>query len=41
VADLPPGFGDIWAAGRIPHAVFPISYPDLLALTSAQPVAVA
>ena len=34
-------FDEIWAAGGIPHAVFPISYPDLLALTSAQPVAVA
>ncbi|HEX8096174.1 YbaK/EbsC family protein [Jatrophihabitans sp.] len=34
-------FGEIWAAGGIPHAVFPVSYPDLLALTSAQPVAVA
>ncbi len=32
---------EIWAAGGIPHAVFPISYPDLLALTSAQPAAVA
>jgi hypothetical protein len=28
-------------AGGIAHAVLPISYPDLLALTSAQPVAVA
>jgi prolyl-tRNA editing enzyme YbaK/EbsC (Cys-tRNA(Pro) deacylase) len=34
-------FPQIWAAGGIPHAVFPISYPDLLALTSAEPVAVA
>jgi prolyl-tRNA editing enzyme YbaK/EbsC (Cys-tRNA(Pro) deacylase) len=34
-------FGEIWAAGGIPHAVFPINYADLLALTSAQPVAVA
>jgi prolyl-tRNA editing enzyme YbaK/EbsC (Cys-tRNA(Pro) deacylase) len=34
-------FGEIWAAGGIPHAVFPISYPDLLTITSAQPVAVA
>lgn len=34
-------FPEIWAAGGIPHAVFPISYADLLALTSAQPVAVA
>lgn len=34
-------FGEIWAAAGIPHAVFPIGYRDLLALTSAQPVAVA
>jgi prolyl-tRNA editing enzyme YbaK/EbsC (Cys-tRNA(Pro) deacylase) len=34
-------FPEIWAAGGIPHAVFPINYSDLLALTSAQPVAVA
>lgn len=34
-------FAEIWAAGGIPHAVFPITYPDLLALTSARPVAVA
>lgn len=34
-------FPEIWAGGGIPHAMFPISYPDLLALTSAEPVAVA
>jgi prolyl-tRNA editing enzyme YbaK/EbsC (Cys-tRNA(Pro) deacylase) len=34
-------FPEIWAAGGIPHAVFGISYPDLLALTSAQPAIVA
>jgi prolyl-tRNA editing enzyme YbaK/EbsC (Cys-tRNA(Pro) deacylase) len=34
-------FPEIWAAGGIPHAVFPIRYADLLALTSAQPAAVA
>jgi prolyl-tRNA editing enzyme YbaK/EbsC (Cys-tRNA(Pro) deacylase) len=34
-------YPQIWAGGGIPHAMFPISYPDLLALTSAQPVAVA
>jgi prolyl-tRNA editing enzyme YbaK/EbsC (Cys-tRNA(Pro) deacylase) len=34
-------FAEIWAAGGIPHAVFPISYRDLRALTSAEPVAVA
>jgi len=37
LADYP----EIWAAGGIPHAVFPISYSDLLALTSADEVAVA
>jgi len=34
-------YSEIWAGGGIPHAMFPISYDDLLALTSAQPVAVA
>jgi len=34
-------FPEIWAAGGIPHAVFEISYPDLLALTSAEPADVA
>ena len=34
-------FDELWTAGGIPHAVFPISYPDLLALTSAREVAVA
>ena len=34
-------YTQIWAAGGIPHAVFPVSYRELLALTSAEPVAVA
>lgn len=34
-------YPEIWAAGGVPHAVFGISYPDLLALTSASEVAVA
>jgi len=34
-------YPQLWAGGGVPHAMFPISYPDLLALTSAQPVAVA
>jgi len=34
-------YSEIWAGGGIPHAMFPIGYDDLLALTSAQPVAVA
>jgi prolyl-tRNA editing enzyme YbaK/EbsC (Cys-tRNA(Pro) deacylase) len=31
----------IWAAGGIPHAVFPITYAELVALTSAEPADVA
>ena len=27
------GFDELWAAGGIPHAVFPLSYPDLVRLT--------
>jgi prolyl-tRNA editing enzyme YbaK/EbsC (Cys-tRNA(Pro) deacylase) len=27
-------YEQLWAAGGIPHAVFPLSYPDLLLLTS-------
>ena len=27
-------FGELWAAGGIPHAVFPLSYRELLILTS-------
>jgi prolyl-tRNA editing enzyme YbaK/EbsC (Cys-tRNA(Pro) deacylase) len=34
-------YAQIWAAGGIPHAVFPISYHDLRTITSAEPVAVA
>ncbi len=34
-------YQQIWAGAGIPHAMFPISYDDLLALTSARPVAVA
>ncbi len=26
-------YDELWAAGGIPHAVFPLSYPDLLRLT--------
>jgi len=33
-------YPEIWAAGGIPHAVFPVSYPDLRALTCAEEVAV-
>ena len=34
-------FAELWAAGGIPHAVFPISYPDLLALTKGTEIRVA
>ncbi|MCW2541345.1 MAG: hypothetical protein JWN95_3070 [Frankiales bacterium] len=34
-------FPELWAAGGIPHAVFPISYPDLVRLTQGTPAVVA
>ena len=34
-------FPQIWAAGGIPHAVFPATYSELLGLTAAEPVEVA
>jgi prolyl-tRNA editing enzyme YbaK/EbsC (Cys-tRNA(Pro) deacylase) len=34
-------YPQIWAAGGVPHAVFPASYRELLVLTAAEPVAVA
>ena len=27
-------YDELWAAGGIPHAVFPVSYPDLVVLTN-------
>jgi prolyl-tRNA editing enzyme YbaK/EbsC (Cys-tRNA(Pro) deacylase) len=27
------GFDELWAAGGIPHAIFPLTYPELLTLT--------
>ena len=27
-------YEEVWAAGGIPHAVFPVSYPDLVLLTN-------
>jgi prolyl-tRNA editing enzyme YbaK/EbsC (Cys-tRNA(Pro) deacylase) len=33
-------YDTVWAAGGIPHAVFPISFRDLLRITNAEPVAV-
>ena len=34
-------YDPIWAAGGTPHTVFPLTYPDLLTLTSGTPVRVA
>jgi len=34
-------FEELWAAGGIPHAVFPISYADLLILTGGTEIRVA
>jgi len=30
------GYDELWAAGGIPHAVFPLSYGDLVALTHGE-----
>jgi prolyl-tRNA editing enzyme YbaK/EbsC (Cys-tRNA(Pro) deacylase) len=35
------GFPEIWAAGGVPRAVFPITYPELLRVTAATPTGVA
>jgi prolyl-tRNA editing enzyme YbaK/EbsC (Cys-tRNA(Pro) deacylase) len=35
------GYDVIWAAGGVPHAVFPITYPELLRVTAATPADVA
>ncbi len=35
------GFDELWAAGGIPHAVFPISFDDLVRVTGGTVVAVA
>ena len=34
-------FDELWAAGGLPHAVFPISYPDLLTITGGMEIRVA
>ena len=34
-------YGELWAAGGIPHAVFPLSYADLVRLTGGTELAVA
>jgi prolyl-tRNA editing enzyme YbaK/EbsC (Cys-tRNA(Pro) deacylase) len=35
------GYPQIWAAGGIPHAVFPMTYDELVRLTQGEPAAVA
>ena len=35
------GYDEIWAAGGIPHAVFPTTYAELLRLTAGTPAVVA
>lgn len=33
-------YDELWAAGGIPHAIFPLSYPDLIRLTGGAVMAV-
>ena len=35
------GYPEIWAAGGIPHAVFPTTFDELVRLTGGEPAAVA
>jgi prolyl-tRNA editing enzyme YbaK/EbsC (Cys-tRNA(Pro) deacylase) len=35
------GYDEIWAAGGIPHAVFPTTYPQLVRITDGAPAEVA
>jgi prolyl-tRNA editing enzyme YbaK/EbsC (Cys-tRNA(Pro) deacylase) len=35
------GYPEIWAAGGVPHAVFPTTFGELVALTGGEPAAVA
>ncbi len=35
------GYGEIWAAGGIPHAIFPTTFAELVSLTGGTPAAVA
>jgi prolyl-tRNA editing enzyme YbaK/EbsC (Cys-tRNA(Pro) deacylase) len=35
------GYPEIWAAGGIPHAVFPTTFAELVALTAGEPAEVA
>ncbi len=34
-------YDEVWAAGGIPHAVFPITYPELVRVTAGDPADVA
>jgi prolyl-tRNA editing enzyme YbaK/EbsC (Cys-tRNA(Pro) deacylase) len=34
-------YDEVWAAGGIPHAVFPITYPELVRVTAGDPTDVA
>ena len=34
-------YGEIWAAGGIPHAVFPTTFPELVRITAGSPAEVA
>ncbi len=35
------GYPEVWAAGGIPHAVFPTSFAELVAVTGGEPADVA
>ncbi|MEU1753739.1 YbaK/EbsC family protein [Micromonospora matsumotoense] len=35
------GYAEVWAAGGVPQAVFPITYPELLRITGGTPAEVA
>lgn len=35
------GYDEVWAAGGIPQAVFPVTYPELVRITSGSPAEVA
>jgi prolyl-tRNA editing enzyme YbaK/EbsC (Cys-tRNA(Pro) deacylase) len=34
-------YGEVWAAGGIPHAVFPTTFAELVAVTGGEPADVA
>ncbi len=35
------GYAEVWAAGGIPHAVFPTTFDELVAVTGGEPADVA